>query len=59
MPEEPTHIMTVEVPMRLDGPFSAVVFRDALTAVLTLCRVANLIVDTPEVTLREVERADR
>lgn len=58
MPEVPTHILTVEVPMRLDGPFSVVVFRDALTAVLSLLRVAGSITDNPEATLREVERAD-
>lgn len=54
-PEQPTHMLTVRIPLKLDGPFSSVVFRDALNVVLSLARVSNRITADAEATLAEVE----
>lgn len=52
----PTHILTVEIPYYLDGgPFDALVVKDALTAVLSIARIAGRVCDTPEASIREVD----
>lgn len=56
--QPPTHILTVEIPYRLDGgPFDALIVKDAVTAVLAIARVAGHVCDTPQASIREVEGA--
>lgn len=54
-PVEPTHTLTIEVPLRLIGPFSSRVVKDVITSVLSILRVSGSVTDAPEVTLREIE----
>lgn len=57
-PEEPTHILSVEVPLALRlGPLDAIVVRDALSIVLSLARCSGAICAEPQATLREVDTA--
>jgi hypothetical protein len=58
-PEPPTHILTVVVPFRLHGgPFDGVPVQDAIKVILSLCRCAVAVCDSPQVTFREAEHAD-
>lgn len=56
--EPPTHMLTIEVPLRLVGPFPQIVVKDAITAVLSIARVSGSVTDNPQVTLTEVEPSD-
>jgi hypothetical protein len=56
--EPPTHMLTIEVPLRLVGPFPQIVVKDAITAVLSIARVSGSVTDNPQVTLSEVPKVE-
>ncbi len=56
--EPPTHTLTIEVPLRLVGPFPHIVVKDAITAVLSIARVSGSVTGNPQVTLTEVPAPD-